>query len=339
MQYRLLGSTPLRLSRLCLGTGQLGDGEGGGATHRAAVGVLERALELGVNFFDTSEWYGQGRSEELLGEVLAPRRSEVCIATKVGLHLYRGIGIRDSRPERITAHIDRALARLRTDYVDLYQIHWPDPEVPLEESWEAMCRLWREGKARYIGVSNYRAADIARCLAVGPVHSLQACFHMFRRELAATDLPFCVTHGIGTMIWGPLAHGLLTGRYTRQSPPALPADDWRAAMPIMRGRGFLRCADTIEQLVAFSRDRAHTITELALAWTLAQPGVTAVVTGARSVAQLDAQVGGANWILSAEERSAVDAILAGAPSWSDLGGDPEYGGHHVLSLAERPALP
>ena len=338
VDYLAFGATGMRVSRLCLGTGQLGAWEGDAGARRAAADVLERARERGVNFFDTSEWYGNGRSEELLGDVLASCRGDVYIATKVGLHLHQGVGIRDSRPERITEHIERALKRLHTDYVDLYQIHWPDPEVPLEESWEAMCRVWRQGKTRYIGVSNYRAQDIARCLAVGPVHSLQACFHMFRRELAAADLPFCAAHGIGTMIWGPLAHGLLTGRYTREAPPALPTDDWRAAMPIMQGEGFLRCADIIAQLRDFAERRGHTITELALAWTLAQPGVTTVVTGASSVAQLEAQVGGASWTLSADEVSAVAALLASAPSWADLGGDPEYGGHHIFRRAERPVL-
>jgi aryl-alcohol dehydrogenase-like predicted oxidoreductase len=201
-----------------------------------------------------------------------------------------------------------------------------------------MCRVWRQGKARHIGVSNYSATDIARCLTVGPVHSLQACFHMFRRELALVDLPFCAAHGIGTIIWGPLAHGLLTGRYTRESPPALSSDDWRAAMPIMRGEGFVRCADTLEQLRAFAAQRGRTMIDVTLAWTLAQPGVTAVVTGARSAAQLGGQVAGAAAPLSSDDLAEVNRMVSSAPSWAELGGDPEYGGHHILPISERPAL-
>lgn len=338
MLYRQFGTTDMKVSRICFGGGALADWSRYGLTRCDGVRAVEAALQAGVNFFDTSEWYGMGSSEELLGEVLRGHRDEVYIATKVGLHLHDGRGIRDSRPERIVQHIDQALSRLQTDYIDLYQIHWPDPEVPMEDSWLAMCQVQRSGKARWIGVSNYRTEEIERCLAVGPVHSLQSCFHMLRREIAEEELRFCHSNGIGVMIWGPLAHGLLTGKFTENRPPAWPTGDWRLAMPIMQGDGFRKCMVSVNELSLFAQTRGHTVMELAIAWILAQPGVATVITGARTAEQLRAQLGGASWELSAYELGQVGQILARAPSWRDLGGDDEYGGHHVIPVTLRPQL-
>ncbi len=338
MRYRRLGPTDMRVSVICFGGGALADWPEHGLTRSDGVRAVEAALAAGINFFDTSEWYGMGASEELLGEVLHTRRDSVYIATKVGLHPYEARGIRDSRPGRIVEHIDRALARLRTDYVDLYQIHWPDPEVAMEDSWASMLRVQESGKARYIGVSNYRVQEMERCLSVGPVHSLQSCFHMFRRELAEQEMPFCRSRRIGVMIWGPLAHGLLTGKFSASNPPNWPAGDWRLAMPIMQGDGFRRCMATVDELSRFAGVHGRTVMELAVAWTLAQPGVSTVITGARTVVQLRQQLGGADWELSVRDLTEVEKILCGAPSWRALGGDPEFGGHHVLPVASRPEL-
>lgn len=140
------------------------------------------------------------------------------------------------------------------------------------------------------------------------------------------------------MVWGPLAHGLLTGKFTASRPPAWPAGDWRLAMPIMQGDGFRRCIATVGELSRFAQARGHTVMELAIAWTLAQPAVSTVITGARTGEQLRAQLGGADWELSLEEIAEVGVILAEAPSWRDLGGDAEYGGHQVIPLASRPQL-
>lgn len=338
MKYTQLGTADMRVSSICFGGAQLVDHGKYGSTKKDAIDAVRHALDLGINFFDTSEWYGQGEGERLLAEALGADRHRVHIATKVGLHEFEGRGIRDSRPDRIVEHIDLALARLETDYVDLYQIHWPDPYVPFEESWEAMCRVQDSGKARYIGVSNYGSDQMLQCLEVSPVHSLQACYHMFRRELEEDQLPFCREHRIGVMIWGPLAHGLLTGKFGLDNPPNLQPGDWRLQMPIMHGEGFRQCAQVIRRLEFFARERGYTMTELAIAWTLVQPGIDTVITGSRKPEHLDAQVRGVDWELSPEERAHIEAVLACGASWRALGGEDEYGGHDVIPVDRRPAL-
>lgn len=335
MKYISYGSTDMKVSRICFGGGHLADFGMYGTSRAEAVDAVRFALEQGINFFDTSEWYGHGEGERLLGEALGQDRNNVYVATKAGLHLHGNVGIRDSRPERIIRHIDQALQRLHTDYVDLFQIHWPDPFVPFEASWEAMCEVRKSGKARYIGVSNYRTNEMAASRKAGEVHSLQSCFHMFRRDIERDQLAYCREHRMGVMVWGPLAHGLLTGKFSTAHPPDWPAGDWRLDMPIMKGDGLRSCMQTIDRLLSFCRERNKSLIDLAIAWTLSIPGISTVITGSRKRSHLQSQLGGVEWELTREELSEIEAILAAAPSWSALGGDEEYGGHHVIPVSER----
>lgn len=338
MEYRRLGATDLNVSCITFGCWQLSDPGPYGYTEADAIRSVREAMALGINFFDTASWYGDGNGERLLAKALGSDRSDVYIATKVGLHKVNGQGMRDSRPARILSHIDIALRNLRTDYVDLYQIHWPDPFVPFEESWAAMCKVLESGKARYIGVSNFTAEQIARCLHVGPVHSLQPCYHLFRRDLETSPLPLCRQHHIGVMPYGPLAHGMLTGKYDPAQPPQWPPGDWRADMPIFNGDGYRHCALAVRRLDAWARERGKTVAQLAIAWALNQPGIHTVITGARSQKHLTEQVGGVNWQLDANEKAFVETVLSRVPDWRALGGDPEHGGNLIVPVEARPRI-
>ena len=329
MRYRRLGSTDMNVSVLCLGGWQVGDYQAYDHERREVTSMLRRAVELGVNFFDTAHWYGEGHSEEILGEALAPVREKVYISTKVGLHRIDGVGYRDSRPERIRTHIDGALKRLRTDYVDLYLIHWPDPLVPYEESWAAMCDVLKSGKARYIGVSNYNVEQLQRSLSVGPVHAHQPCYHMLRRHHDEDLLPFCEEHGIGVFPYGPLAHGLLAGRYTPERPPAWPANDWRWSMPIFQGEGYLACARAVQELSQVAKECGFTMAQLAIAWCLQQRGIDSVIAGAYTVEQLDELAGACDRDIPSEAMAKIEEILRRTPSYRDLGGSDDVGGNNI----------
>lgn len=338
MRYAKFGTSEMNVSKISFGGGVLTESDKYGSNRVRAVDTIKYAVDCGINMFDTSEWYGQGTSEEVLGDALRSERTRIYIATKVGLHLYHGQGIRDSRPERILRQIDVSLRRLQTDYVDLYQIHWPDPCVPLEDSWEVMCRIKNSGKARYIGVSNYSVDQLKCCKNICSVSSLQVCYNLLRRKFAQTGLPFCSNESIAVMVWGPLAHGLLTGRFSRDNPPRLTKGDWRNAMPIMRGVGFQRSIEMVEKLNAWANDHHHSLIELAIAWLLTYPGITTVITGSHSPTELSAQLGGVDWALSQSELLEINNILKSGTSWESLGGLDDYGGHNVIPVHSRPQL-
>lgn len=329
MLYRKLGSTELRVSTVTFGGWQVGEPQAYGCDDATSLRAVHAALDCGMNFFDTAKWYGEGHSEELLGRALAGRRDAVHIATKVGLHRIDGEGYRDSRPERIRSICDESLRRLRTDYIDLYQIHWPDPLVPFEDSWAAMWDLVRVGKVRYVGVSNYSVDQMRRCLAVGPIHSLQPCYHMLRRGIEREIVPFCVEHQIGIMPYSPLAHGMLTGRYDPLVPPTWPPGDWRIGMPMFEGDGYRQVSGAVQELAAIAAKHGKSMVQLATVWCLHQPGITTVIAGLRTERQVREAAGGAEWQIPEDDMAQIAAILERTPDWYDLGGTDEEGGNNI----------
>src|SRR6185295_15374892 len=235
MKTTTLGRSGLNVSRIAFGTWQLG-GDWGRFDEDAAVAAIRRARELGVNFFDTAQAYGFGTSERILGRALRgeliSERDQVVIATKGGLRQTDSGLVRDSSPEWLRRGVDASLAALGIDHIDLYQVHWPDPVVAAAETAGALADLIVEGKIGHVGVSNYNSAQMAEFSAALPVETLQPPYHLFRAEIEDEVLPYCVENNIGVLVYGPLAHGLLTG--TMSVHTAFEDGDWRGTSNVFR---------------------------------------------------------------------------------------------------------
>jgi aryl-alcohol dehydrogenase-like predicted oxidoreductase len=320
MKYRQLGRTSLKVSRLCYGTWQFG-GDWGSFETREAQAAIRQALELGITFFDTAQAYGFGKSERVLGEALRPelrnRRDKVILATKGGLRMEGGKLLRDASAQWLRQGVEQSLRNLGVDYVDLYQLHWPDPRTPFEETAEAMARLVTEGKVRYVGVSNFDGAQMREFEKTRKIDTLQPPYHLFRRDIEQEILPYCREHGIGTLVYGPLAHGLLGGRYTPQTTFA--SDDWRGKSPAFRGELFEQNLRVVARLRSLAERHGITVPQLAIAWVLANPAVDVAIVGARRPQQLTQTAPAADVELSEETLQEIaqimkDATPTGGPS-------------------------
>jgi aryl-alcohol dehydrogenase-like predicted oxidoreductase len=212
MEFAEIKGASLRVSRIGLGTWAIGGWMWGGSDDAQSIETIRAALDHGVNLIDTAPVYGFGRSEEVVGQALAGRRGRAVIATKVGLEWKDGKVFRNASRARINQEIEDSLRRLQTDHIDIYQVHWPDPKTPVEETAEAMKALLDQGKIGAIGVSNFSVAEMERFRAVAPIHVLQPPYNLFEREIEADILPYCLTHGIATFGYGALCRGLLSGR-------------------------------------------------------------------------------------------------------------------------------
>jgi aryl-alcohol dehydrogenase-like predicted oxidoreductase len=313
MQSTTLGSTGLRVSRIALGTWQLGSDWGDFAEDDAKA-AIHRARELGVNFFDTAQAYGFGASERLLGAALRSElrrhRDELVIATKGGLRRTATGIARDASPEALREGVDASLTALGVDHIDLYQAHWPDPKVPFAETAGALKGLVEAGKIRHVGVSNYSAEQMAEFSRTLPVETLQPPYHLFRREIEDTGLPYTRQHGIGVLVYGPLAHGLLTGVLSKET--VLPADDWRAKSSVFRGETYGRNLAVVRELQEFAAFRDMTVSQLAVAWTLAQPGVDVAIVGTRRAHHVEDSLAAADLSLDEGDLKEIDSIMTAA---------------------------
>ena len=275
-----LGRSGLKVSPICFGTWELG-GEWGFFDEEAAMAVIRRAWDLGINFFDTAQGYGFGLSERLLGAALADdlrwNRDEVVIATKGGLRREGNRLVRDASRAWLRKGVDASLDALGVDAIDLYQVHWPDPNTPFAETAGALAELVAEGKIRHAGVSNFDADQMEVFAEHGPLETLQPPYHMFRRAIDDTVLPYCRAHDIGVLVYGPLAHGLLAG--AMRTPTVFAADDWRSKSSDFTGETFRRNLAVVDDLKQFAADRDLSLPVLALAWTLANPAVDAAIVG------------------------------------------------------------
>jgi aryl-alcohol dehydrogenase-like predicted oxidoreductase len=313
MEYRELGNTGVRVSVIGLGTWVIGGWMWGGAEDRDSLATIRRAIDLGINLIDTAPIYGHGRSEELVGQAVAEsgRRDTMVLATKVGLdwNEERTRVWRNSRPSRITREVEASLTRLRTDVIDIYQVHWPDPDTPFEDSMEALLHLQRQGKIRFIGVSNYSQTQIERCLKVGPVQVVQPPFNLFERGIEQEGLlQFCRDRRIGTLVYGPLCRGLLSGKYLGDE--SFPPDDVRAMDPKFQGERFRTYVACVDRLKEVARRYRKTVGQLAIRWCLDQPGVTVALCGARRPGQIEENAGGAGWSLSVVDQEEIGRIVA-----------------------------
>jgi len=299
MEMRKLGSAGPAVSAIGFGAWAMGGRGWGAVDDDETVVAVQRSIELGSTFIDTAEVYGNGHSEELIGRALQGKRDKVFLATKVG-------GFDLSRAHIMEA-IDNSLRRLQTDHVDLYQLHWPDDKTPVEESMEAMGDLVKAGKVRYVGVSNFDVPLLERCLSVRHVDSLQPVYSMLDRGIERDILPFCQEHGIGVVVYSPMAKGLLTGKYTPDA--TFPAGDVRADDPLFQGERFRRNLELVERLRGTAQAHGVTVAQVALNWTLQHPAVTVAIAGAKRPAQVEENVGGQGWQFSADEPRRIQTWL------------------------------
>ena len=315
MERRRLGNTDIELSVIGLGTWVFG-GRWGGADDAQSLAACHAAIDAGVNWIDTADIYGQGRAEKIVGQVLRDRPGEVLVATKGGVAWEFAPALkiwREASGDYMRMSLERSLVALGVDHVDLYQVHWPVAGVPADDTMSAMADLKAEGKIRAIGVSNYAPDDLRAAGAAGPLDAFQPGYHLFRRDIEAAELPWCEQNNVGVIAYGPLAHGLLTGKMTTQT--RFGADDWRASSELFADDAFGERVAAVRELDQVAREagRAGGVAELAVAWVLRQPQVAAAIVGARNAEQAKANAALAGVPLSADEDRAIEDVLARHP--------------------------
>ncbi len=310
MKYTQLGERGPRVSRIAFGNWSAG-GDWGSVDRAAAIAAMRAALDLGITLFDTARAYGFGAAEEVLGEALRPEirsaRESIVIATKGGLRNENGLPVRDSSPAALRRDLEASLRSLGMDHVDLYQVHWPDPATPIAETAETLDTFVREGKVRYVGVSNYDAREMTAFQQVRPIDTLQPPYHLFRRDIEESILPFAQEHGIGVLVYGPMAHGLLSGGMSETTTFA--ADDWRSKNDMFAGDAFTRNLAIVRRLETFATERGMTVGQLAIAWTLANPAVDVAIVGARDPEQIRGTTPAAEIRLSSEDLAQIEQIM------------------------------
>jgi aryl-alcohol dehydrogenase-like predicted oxidoreductase len=277
-------ATSLKVSRVALGTWAMGGWMWGGTDESQSVATIRSALDQGINLIDTAPVYGFGVSEEIVGKALTGIRSRAVIATKVGLEWRDGKVYRNATRSRIMTEIEASLRRLRTDYVDVYQVHWPDPLVPIEETAGAMSELYEQGTIRAIGVSNFSVSQIRAFRAVAPLHVLQSPYNLFERGIEAEILPYCLANGIATFGYGALCRGLLSGRMKPDS--TFEGDDLRRVDPKFQSPRFAQYLSAVGQLDQLAqRLYGRRVIQLAVRWMLDQ-GISVALWGGRRPDQL-----------------------------------------------------
>jgi aryl-alcohol dehydrogenase-like predicted oxidoreductase len=316
MEYRPFGRTGLDVSAIGFGCWEVGGGYGE-VDESGFTSAVRRALDLGINCFDTAEGYGMGASERALGRALGGRRDEAIVVTKFGMNYRDKPNLRDSSRERVLASIDKSLKNLGTDWVDVYLVHWPDRETPFEETMGALEDVVRDGKARFVGLSNFRPEEIDACTSVRRVDVVQYGWNMFDRRMQRDVFPCCEEHGIGFMAYGSLAFGLLTGTFTEDMQFA--PDDWRARQgkmgsikmfaAIFGPESFPRNVRAVDELKGIANRYGRSLPQLALRWAISNPVVSTALVGCRTVGEVEDNVGAVGWSIADEDLAEMDAIF------------------------------
>ncbi len=301
--------TGLTVSRVALGTWAMGGWMWGGTNERASIATIRAALDQGINLIDTAPVYGFGVSEEIVGKALGTGalRAHAVIATKVGLEWQGGRVYRNATRDRILQEVDYSLRRLRTDYIDIYQVHWPDPLVPIEETAAAMRTLYEQGKIRAIGVSNFSVQDMERFRRIAPLHVLQSPYNLFERAIEERILPYCKANNIAIFGYGALCRGLLSGRM--RADTTFDGDDLRRVDPKFQAPRFGQYLDAVARLDELARRSfQHRVIHLAVRWMLDQE-VDVALWGARHPEQVQAALDVAGWSLDRADRALIDRIV------------------------------
>jgi len=314
MQQRQLGKTDLQLTTVGLGTWAMGGPwqyGWGPQDDEEAVAAVVTALDQGINWIDTAPAYGLGHSEELVGQALRQTKHKPYIATKCGL-LWNDKKEKVSclEPQSIRRECHDSLERLGIETVDLYQMHWPDPDEEIEGAWEEMARLVEEGKVRYLGASNYSVAQLERVGKIHPVTSLQPPYNMLQRGVEEKLLAYCAKHGIGVVAYSPMHRGLLTGTFNPERLSRMAPDDHRLRDPSFQEPRFSATLALVEQLKKIAQRRGHTCAQLAISWVLRRNEVTAAIVGARRPKQITETVQAGDWNLSNDDIAEIEQLLA-----------------------------
>jgi aryl-alcohol dehydrogenase-like predicted oxidoreductase len=318
MERRPFGQTGLEVSAIGFGCWEIGGGYGS-IEGREFDRAVARALDLGMNCFDTAEGYGMGASERALGQALGRRREDAIVVSKFGMNYRDKPNLRDSSRERAMASIDKTLKNLGTDWVDVYLVHWPDRLTPFQETMSALDDIVREGKVRFVGLSNFKRDEIEACMQVRRVDVVQYAWHLFDRRMQREIFPYCQEHGVGVMAYGSLAYGLLTGTFTEDTK--FGADDWRSraggSMAGMRlfdalfgAESFPRNLRVVAELKALAGKYGRSLPQLALRWATSNPAISTSLVGCRNVAEVEDNVGAIGWSISDEDLAEIDAIFA-----------------------------
>ncbi len=309
MEYRKLGNSGLKISEIGLGTNTFGMT----ADETTSIQIINRALELGINFIDTAAMYARGKSEEIIGKALKGKREQVILATKFGHQASLTPRELGGSRSYILKSIEQNLKRLDTDYIDLYYLHYVDTETPIEETLRTLNDLIRAGKVRYIACSNFAAWQLCEALLTAQIHNLdsfiavQMRYNLLDRSVEKEIVPCCQKYGAGLIPWGPLAGGFLTGKYHRNEKPT--TGRLASGIPIYGTILTDSNFDKIEHLEAFARERGHSVLELAIAWLLSHRWLGSVIAGATSPEQVSANAAGANWKLTVEDVAQIEKMI------------------------------
>jgi aryl-alcohol dehydrogenase-like predicted oxidoreductase len=311
LEYIKIQDTNLISSRIALGTWAIGGWMWGGTDEKESFRTIHAALDHGINLIDTAPIYGYGRSEEIVGEALRQhgRRESIILATKVGIDWTNGRIERNSTRQRILQELEDSLRRLQTDYIDIYQVHWPDPLVPVEETAATLRKLYEQGKIRAIGLSNHSPEEMARFEAIAPFHTIQPPYNLFEREIERDVLPYALGHDVTTLTYGALSRGLLSG--TMHVDRQFSRDDMRKTSdPKFQQPRSAEYVGAATKLDAYAREHfGKRLIHLAVRWVLDQPGVGIALWGARRPAQLAPINEVSGWSLTKGDFAAIDAIL------------------------------
>jgi aryl-alcohol dehydrogenase-like predicted oxidoreductase len=306
-EFVYIPRTQLKVSRVALGTWAMGGWMWGGTDQRESVATIHAALDQGINLIDTAPVYGFGVSEEIVGAALKGKRRQAVIATKTGIEWRDGKVYRNASRARILKEVDDSLRRLGTDYIDIYQVHWPDPLVTVEETAEAMHSLFEQGKIRAIGVSNFSTDQMTRFRKVAPLHVLQPPYNLFERAIEAEILPYCRANDIATLGYGALCRGLLSGRIRPDT--AFDGDDLRRVDPKFQPPRLAQYLEAVRQLDELAQRRFHRrVIHLAVRWMLDQ-GISVALWGGRHPEQVEAALGVAGWSLDDAARALIERIV------------------------------
>ena len=316
MEYRPFGQTGIEVSAIGVGCWEIGGGYGS-IEEQEFITAVHTALDQGITCFDTAEAYGFGASERSLAKALGDRRKDAVVVTKFGIGYKEAPNYRDSSRERVMASIEKSLTNLNTDYVDVYMVHWPDINTPFEETMRALDDIVQQGKARAVGISNFRREQIATSMTIRRVDVAQYCWNMFDRRMDREILPYCREHNMGVMAYGSLAYGLLTGTF--HADMRFDEGDWRARQGRMGGINLFQTMfgpdhfpnniKAVEELKGLAAGYHKSLPQFALRWTLSHPAVSTALVGCRKAAEVEDNVGALGWDIRQEDFAEIDAIF------------------------------
>ncbi len=318
MQTRHFGNTDMQITPIGLGTWAIGGGDWtfgwGPQDDTESLSTIHRALDLGINWIDTAAVYGLGHSEEIVGRALKERSEHPFVFTKCSRTWNeRGEISSDLAARSIRREVENSLRRLQIDVIDLYQMHWPLPDEGIEEGWSTMAALQREGKVRFIGVSNFNVSQMERIQKIAPIDTLQPPYSLIRPDVERDILPYCQRHNIGVIAYSPMQSGLLTGKMTPERIAAMPGDDWRKGNPEFQEPRLSRNLALVNLLTDIGYPHAISPGEVAIAWTLRNPAVTGAIVGGRHPQQVEEVINAAEFRLSDSELAQIATFLREHP--------------------------